>query len=197
MRTFIATKNPGKLAEMQAIFKHSHLQLETFEAYADVEEGASSYTDNALLKARALRAQLRDTGIDAAVLADDSGLEVEALGNRPGVLSARYAGESATWPQRRAALLRELEGVPSVERVAHFVCVMAFLMPNGEEIIGEGIVDGRITTEEHGEGGFGYDPIFFYPPSHCTFAEMEPARKNRLSHRRRAADAVLEALRTK
>jgi XTP/dITP diphosphohydrolase len=197
VRTFVATKNEGKLAELQAIFQDSHLRLETYDAYAGVEEGATSYMENALLKANALRSQLLEAGIDAAVLADDSGLEVDALGGRPGVLSARYAGKEVTWPARRAALLAELEQTPDVERGAHFVALMAFLMPDGEEIIAEGIVDGRITREERGEGGFGYDPIFYYPPARRTFAEMPWEQKNRLSHRRRAADALLEALRRK
>ncbi len=179
---------------MRAIFHASPLELELYPGYVDVEEGAASYVENALLKARALQAQLRAAGVTAAVLADDSGLEVEALDNRPGVLSARYAGEDATWAERRAELLRELDGVHHVERVAHFVCVMALLLPSGEELIGEGVVDGYVTTEEHGEHGFGYDPIFFYPPSERTFAELPTARKNRLSHRARAAQALLDAL---
>jgi XTP/dITP diphosphohydrolase len=197
VRTFVATKNAGKMAELRAIFHDTHLQLETYDAYTDVEEGSESYVDNALLKANALRSQLAKAGIDAAVLADDSGLEVDALDGRPGVLSARYGSKEATWQQRRAALLGELERTPEVERGAHFIAVMALVMPSGEEIVAEGIVDGRITDKERGEGGFGYDPIFYYPPSRRTFAEMTREQKNRLSHRRRAADALLQALRTK
>jgi XTP/dITP diphosphohydrolase len=197
VRTYIATKNAGKLAELEAIFHDTHVQVQTYDGYADVEEGAESYVENALLKAKALRAQLLAAGIDAAVLADDSGLEVDALDGRPGVLSARYAGKDATWPQRRRALLAELEEIPDSERSAHFVAVMALVIPSGEEIIAEGIVDGRITHAECGEGGFGYDPIFYYPPSHRTFGEMSWEQKNRLSHRRRAADALLQALRTR
>lgn len=194
MKTYVATKNLGKLDELRAIFRGSRLALDTYDGYADVEEGEADYVENALLKARALQAQLRAAGVEAAVLADDSGIEVEALDNRPGVLSARYAGADATWADRRAALLAEMRGVHEIERGARFVCVMALLLPTGEELIGEGIVDGRLTTEEHGEGGFGYDPIFFYPPSHKTFAELPTATKNRLSHRARAAGALLEAL---
>ena len=194
MKTYVATKNLGKLDEMRAIFRGSTLELATYDAYADVEEGEADYVENALLKARSLQAQLRAAGENAAVLADDSGIEVEALDNRPGVLSARYAGEDATWAQRRATLLGEMDGVHEIERNARFVCVMALLLPDGEELIGEGIVDGRITTEERGVGGFGYDPIFFYPPSHKTFAELPAATKNHLSHRARAAEALLRAL---
>lgn len=194
MKTYVATKNLGKLDELRAIFRASPLDLETYDDYADVEEGEADYVENALLKARALQAQLRAAGVSAAVLADDSGLEVEALDNRPGVLSARYAGEDATWADRRSALLGEMVDVHEEERAAHFVCVMALLLPSGEELIGEGVVDGRITTEERGVGGFGYDPIFFYPPSHKTFAELPAATKNHLSHRARAAEALLRAL---
>jgi XTP/dITP diphosphohydrolase len=197
VKTYVATKNKGKLAELQAIFGGSHLQLLAYDRYADVVEGAEGYAENALLKARALREQLVAAGADAAVLSDDSGLEVDALDGRPGVLSARYAGEAASWRERRAALLRELSGVPDAERNARFVSVIVLLMPSGEEIVAEGAVGGRIAHEEHGTGGFGYDPIFYYPPSHRTFAEMTQEEKNRLSHRRRAADALLQALRTK
>jgi XTP/dITP diphosphohydrolase len=196
MKTYVATNNAGKLAELEEIFAGSHLQLATHAGYEDVEEGEASYAENALLKARTLRKRLVACGIDAAVLADDSGIEVDALGGRPGVLSARYAGKETLWPARRAALLRELEAVPELERGARFVAVMALLLPSGEEILAEGLVDGRITFEERGRGGFGYDPIFYYPPSQCTFAEMTPSQKNRLSHRRRAANALLAALRT-
>jgi XTP/dITP diphosphohydrolase len=194
MKTYVATKNLGKLDELRAIFHGSPLKLDTYDGYTDVEEGEADYVENALLKARALQAQLRAAGVvSAAVLADDSGLEVAALGNRPGVLSARYAGDNATWAERRAELLRELEDVPHDQRNARFVCVMALLLPTGEEFVGEGVVDGRITTEERGEHGFGYDPVFFYEPAHETFAELPTQSKNRLSHRARAAESILAA----
>jgi XTP/dITP diphosphohydrolase len=193
MKTFVATKNAGKLVEMQAIFAGSPLELQTYPAYDDVAEGESSYEDNALLKARALARQLREAGIAAAVLADDSGIEVEALGNRPGVLSARYAGERTPWPQRLAAMLEELRDTPEDRRDGRFVCVMALVLPSGDEIAGRGIVEGTIAREPRGSAGFGYDPIFFYPPRGCTFAELSPQEKNRVSHRRRAAEALLAA----
>jgi len=101
LKTFVATKNLGKLDEMKAIFAGSPLELDTYPLYADVAEGAESYAENAALKARALFKQLQDAGIRAAVIADDSGIEVAALDGRPGVLSARYGGPDATWPQRR------------------------------------------------------------------------------------------------
>ena len=160
-------------------------------------EGESSYVDNALLKARALAQQLRDAGISAAVLADDSGIEVEAMGNRPGVLSARYAGEDASWDQRLALMLYELRDTPDERRDGRFVCVMALVLPDGEELTGKGIVEGIIARETHGSAGFGYDPIFFYPPRGCTFAELTAQEKNQVSHRRRAAGALLASLQSR
>ena len=197
MKTYVATKNQGKLVEMQAILAGSPLELETYPDYVDVIEGESSYVDNALLKARALAQQLRDAGISAAVLADDSGIEVEAMDNRPGVLSARYAGEDASWDRRLALMLDELRHTPDERRDGRFVCVMALVLPDGTELTGKGIVEGTIARETHGSGGFGYDPIFFYPPRGCTFAELTAQEKNHVSHRRRAAGALLAALQSR
>ncbi len=195
MRTFVATKNAGKLREMRAIFEGSPLQLETFADYRDVEETSNSYEGNASLKAFALYQQLRAAGIEAAVLADDSGLEVDALGGRPGIYSARYGGENVTWPHRRALLLDELTGVVPELRGARFVSALALVVPDGGARTARGIVEGRITEREAGEHGFGYDPVFWYPPRSCTFAQLEPGEKNRMSHRQRAADALLASLR--
>ena len=198
MKTYLATKNDGKLGEIRTMLDGSPLALQTYAAYRDPEEGETSYIDNALLKARALREQLHDAGItDAAVLADDSGIEIDAFGGRPGVLSARYAGEATPWPQRRAFLLRELEGIPEERRGARFVCVMAFIDPDGREVVVRGDVDGRIPAAEAGEYGFGYDPVFYYPPIGSTFAQIPETEKNNLSHRGRAARALLEALQSR
>ncbi|MEO7201607.1 MAG: RdgB/HAM1 family non-canonical purine NTP pyrophosphatase [Candidatus Tumulicola sp.] len=194
MRTFVATKNAGKLREMRAIFEGSPLQLETFAHYRDVEETSGSYEGNASLKALALYQQLRAAGIEAAVLADDSGLEVEALGGRPGIYSARYGGESLTWPNRRALLLDELADVQAEQRGARFVSALALVEPDGRARTARGIVEGRITEREAGEHGFGYDPVFWYPPRSCTFGQLDPGEKNRVSHRQRAADALLASL---
>jgi non-canonical purine NTP pyrophosphatase (RdgB/HAM1 family) len=193
--TYVATKNRGKLAEFEAIFAGSMLELRTYADYADVAEGETSFEDNALLKARALAAQLSHAGVNAAVLADDSGLEVEALGGRPGVLSARYAGANATWEERRRALLAELRDVSDERRGARFVCVIAFIRADGQTLTAQGTVHGRIAREEQGTGGFGYDPIFIPDGETQTFSEMGEQKKNAMSHRRRAADALLERLR--
>jgi len=125
------------------------------------------------------------------VLADDSGLEVDALGGRPGVLSARYAGESATWEQRRAKLLQEMREIPDEARTARFVCVMALMVPDGATWVACGVIEGRIAREERGAGGFGYDPVFVPDGESQSFAEIGEEKKNAMSHRRRAADALL------
>lgn len=189
----MASKNAGKLRELRELFAGSRLDLDTYADYADVSEDATSYVGNAMLKARALDRQVREAGIEAAVLADDSGLEVDALGGRPGIFSARYAGETS-WTRRRGALLDEMRDVPETQRSARFVCVMALIAPNGKPHVALGTVEGEITVREIGEGGFGYDPIFFYPRLNRTFAELTPAEKNAVSHRRRAADALLGSL---
>jgi XTP/dITP diphosphohydrolase len=192
--TYVATKNRGKLGELQAIFTGTPLELRAYEAYADVAEGEASFHDNAVLKVRALHAQLRRGGIDAAALADDSGLEVDALGGRPGVLSARYAGVDASWEERRRRLLEEMRGVPDSARSARFVCVIVFMVPDGAMWSGRGVIEGRIPSQGRGTGGFGYDPIFIPSGESLTLAELGEARKNAISHRRRAADALLATL---
>lgn len=175
----------------------SSLELRTYAAYRDPEEGHESYVDNALLKARALRSQLHEAGIiDAAVLADDSGIELDALGGGPGVDSAIYAGAGTPWPQRLATMMREVDEKGGRSRGARFVCVMALVLPDGREIVVEGDVRGEIAPELRGENGFGYDPLFYYPPIGKTFGQIPEREKNELSHRGRAALALIEALPT-
>lgn len=194
LKTYVATKNLGKLAEMREIFAGSPIVLDTYPLYADVEESADDYVGNARLKAGALAKQLRDAEIVAAVLADDSGLEVDALDGRPGIYSARYAGVATTWPDRREALLAELHDVPSTLRAARFVCSMVMALPDGRMIDGFGTVDGWMVEEVRGRFGFGYDPLFVPDGDTRTFAEFPEEEKNRISHRRRAADALLAEL---
>lgn len=195
MKTFVATKNFGKLAEMREIFAGSALDLDTFPLYADVDETAADYLGNARLKARALAAQLESGGIVAAVLADDSGLEVAALGGRPGIYSARYAGVETSWPDRRERLLEEVRASGSTDRGARFVCAMVLLLPDGCGLDATGIASGRIVDEVRGRFGFGYDPIFVPDGDDRTFAQFPEEEKNRISHRGRAAAALLARLR--
>lgn len=196
MKTFVATKNLGKLEELRAIFAGTELELDTYPLYADPEEGDTSYAENAARKSHALHAQLREAGVHGAVLADDSGIEVAALQGRPGVLSARYGGADATWPNRRERLLEEMVDLPPDERGAKFCCAMSLMLEDGREFTGYGEVEGVVTAQETGTSGFGYDPLFWYAPANSTFAELSEEEKNRLSHRRRAADALLQALRS-
>lgn len=195
MTVYVATKNAGKLLELRAIFGAHGWTLETFAGYAEVEESAGSYAGNAALKARALRAQLLRDGIDGAALGDDSGLEVEALGGRPGVYSARFGGAGVTWPERRRLLLADLAGTGDTARGARFVCALHFIAPGGRETAVESFLEGTIAPEERGVGGFSYDPLFLFEPRGLTFAELSAEEKNEVSHRARAAGALLAALR--
>jgi len=195
VKTFVASKNAGKLRELREIFAGSVLDLQTYDGYADVAEDATSYIGNAMLKARTLDRQIRKAGIEAAVLADDSGIEVDALDGRPGVYSARYAGAESSWTQRRAALLEELLGVGEEQRTARFVCVMALIAPSGKPHVALGTVEGRIASREIGANGFGYDSVFYFPPLNRTFAELTAEEKNAVSHRRAAASLLLASLR--
>lgn len=191
IKTYVATKNLGKLGEMKTIFTAGELELDTYPLYAEAPEDESNYAGNAQSKARMLWKQLRDANVHGAVLADDSGIEVAALGGRPGVLSARYGGKDATWPARREKLLEELANVPADQRAAKFCCAMMLILESGESFSGYGEVQGVIAGEEQGRFGFGYDPVFFYPPANMTFAQMPEEEKDRVSHRRRAAEALL------
>ena len=195
MKTYVATKNLGKLAEMKAIFAGSELELDTYPLYAEAPENEDNYAGNARSKAQMLHTQLREAGVHGAVLADDSGIEVAALAGRPGVLSARYGGKDAMWPDRREKLLGEMAHVPPAERGAKFCCAMILILESGEEFGGYGEVEGIVPAREQGRFGFGYDPVFFYPPAGTTFAQMPEEEKDRVSHRRRAADSLLASYR--
>lgn len=193
MRVYVATKNPGKLRELRAMFARSGWELQAYPQYVEVAEGERSYAENAAIKARALRALLLAAGIRAAVVADDSGLEVEALGGRPGVLSARYGGRDAVWPERRRRLLRELAETGDVSRRGRFVCAIHFIDADGAEIALERDLAGSIAGDDRGTRGFSFDPIFIYEPRGLTFGELAEEEKNAVSHRARAVRALLEA----
>ncbi|MBV8363532.1 MAG: RdgB/HAM1 family non-canonical purine NTP pyrophosphatase [Candidatus Eremiobacteraeota bacterium] len=195
MKTYVATKNSDKLRELRELFAGSELEVEAYPLYIEVEETASDYAANALLKARGLKAQLGVIALETAVIADDSGIEVDALDGRPGVFSARYGGDIA-WPARLTMLLSELDSVPDERRGARFVCTMALFQPDGTIVQSHGEVPGFVARQPVGENGFGYDPIFYYPPLKKTFGEISAQEKNRLSHRYRACQSMLTALRS-
>jgi XTP/dITP diphosphohydrolase len=181
----LGTRNPGKIHEIKLILGDLGLELYSLADFENVEvadEDADTYAENAIAKARFYA---RETGMLA--MADDSGLEVEALGGAPGVLSARYAGEQATDADRRRLLLAELAKTGSQNRRARFVCVIAVAAPDGEVLnVSEGVCEGTITLAPRGESGFGYDPLFVPDGYDKTFAELSDEIKNQISHRARA-----------
>lgn len=188
----IATTNPGKLREYAAIFSGLPLELRLLADLGitdDVEETGTTFAANATLKARYYAAR---SGL--LTLADDSGLEVAALGGEPGVYSARYAGPGASDADRNALLLKKLEGVPFESRLARFVCVIALALPDGPLELVEGVLPGVIEFEPRGQNGFGYDPLFYLVGEHKTLAELPSERKNQISHRARAATAARAVL---
>lgn len=177
----VATHNPGKIREYRALLADLPLTVTWLDAEAitdEVEETADTFAGNAALKASAYAAMAGHW-----TWADDSGLSVDALGGRPGVLSARYGGPGLTDADRWALVLRDMAGVPRAEWTAAFHCVVAIATPDGSIHYAQGRLDGVITDEPRGTHGFGYDPIFFLPSQGCTLAELEPAVKNRISHR--------------
>lgn len=187
MRVVLATRNAGKLAEVVAIVG-SAADVAGLEALAGIElppEDGDTYEENALVKGRAVT---RAAGVPA--LADDSGLEVDALGGAPGVRSSRYAGPACDPVANNDKLLRELDGVPARARGARFVCVAALVIPDGREWLARGEVEGRIADGSRGTGGFGYDPLFIPAGYECTFAEMTSGEKNEISHRTRAFQMI-------
>jgi XTP/dITP diphosphohydrolase len=189
MRLWCATGNPGKLREFRlAASRHPEFLIELlpdFERMEPCVEDGRTFEENAILKARYYARH-----VDGPLFADDSGLEVDALGGAPGVYSARFAGAQATDEANNRLLLEKLRGVK--DRTARFICVIA--LARGEELAGifRGSVEGEIITEPRGAGGFGYDPLFYYPPFGCTFGEATADRKFAVSHRGQALRALLD-----
>lgn len=181
----LGTRNPGKVREIETILGRVPWRLRSLQEFADVgtpAETGDTYAENAIIKA-----QYYSHATDICALADDSGLEVEALGGAPGVFSARYAGAGASDADRRRLLLSELAEVPADRRRARFVCVVAIALPDGTVLnTSEGTCEGKIIFESRGAGGFGYDPLFVPDGFAETFAEIPDAVKNQLSHRARA-----------
>ncbi len=193
MRTLLlATRNLHKLEEFRAIFSDLPLRLlslRDLQLAIDVEETGTTYAENAELKARAY-AQVSNM----STLADDSGLEIDALGGAPGVQSARYLGSETSYEERFRVILEQLKGLPLDRRSARFRCVIALVEPLGNIRMVEGVVEGVIAEGPRGTNGFGYDPIFSLPELGKTFAELEPEYKNRISHRARAAQSARKLL---
>ena len=182
----VATGNSHKVEEIRAMLADLPVavrSLAEFPGAPEVVEDGTTYSENALKKARSAA---KFTGKPA--LADDTGLEVDALGGQPGLYAARFAGEGCSFQDNIRKLLRLLEGMPSERRGARFVCVIALVLPGGREEVVESELRGRITESQTGSGGFGYDPVFYVPEAGKTLAESTADEKNRISHRRRALD---------
>ena len=193
LRVLLATTNPDKRKEILAILRGLPTEVvlpREIGISLDVKEDGASLLENAKKKALAFA---RESGL--AALAEDTGLEVDALGGAPGVFSARYAGENATYAQNYRKLLGELRGVPPSKRTCRFRTVVVLARRGRVLITAEGTVRGRVSLRPHGSGGFGYDPVFFYPPLGKTFAQLLPYEKNHVSHRARALREFRKKLR--
>lgn len=183
-----ATGNKNKMIEIRMILADLGCKiLSQKEAgiQADVVEDGHTFEENALIKATTIAdiARKMPEYKNAVVLADDSGLEIDALNKEPGIYSARYMGEDTSYDIKNQALIDRLEGVPDEKRTARFVCAIAAALPDGSTEVVRGTMEGRIGYEITGENGFGYDPIFYLPQFGCSSAELEPEKKNELSHR--------------
>lgn len=191
-RIAIATRNAHKVGEIRAICADWPTSwVDGDDRWPEVEETGRTYLDNARLKAHAVAAA---TGV--AALADDSGIEVDALGGAPGPRSARYAGDDASDADNLAALLDAVKGVPGLGRGARYRCVVVLAMPDGSEFTAEGICEGSLSTRPRGAGGFGYDPAFVPAGWDVTIAELPSGEKDRISHRGRALRSLRSLLET-
>ncbi len=192
-RIVLATGNAGKLAEFRQLLAGTGLEIEPQSAFAvpEADENGLSFIENAIIKARNAA---RHSGLPA--IADDSGIEVDALDGAPGIHSARFAGAKASDALNNALLLQKLAGVPENLRSARYQCVLVFMRhaTDPSPLICQASWEGRILDTARGDGGFGYDPLFWLQPQQCSAAELAPADKNRLSHRGRAMAALLAAL---
>lgn len=187
-----ATGNAGKAREVAMMFADMDVNVQTLkEAGIDVEviEDGKTFMDNAIIKATTIAKHT-----DKIVLADDSGLVIDYLNGEPGIYSARYMGEDTSYDIKNNNLLKRMEGVPEKDRSARFVCAMAAVMPDGEIVETEGVMEGIIGYQLAGENGFGYDPIFYLPEFGASSAEISPEQKNAVSHRGKALRMMQEEL---
>ena len=192
-KLILASNNPGKIREIQSLLSGHDMEIlpQALFTKEEAEETGQTFLENALIKARHAA---RLGGLP--VIADDSGLEVDALGGAPGVFSARYAGAGASDQENNAKLLRELADVEDEKRTARFRCVMVYVRDaeDTDPIVADAAWEGRILTETRGENGFGYDPLFFVPEQGCASAELPPEVKNSLSHRGQALRVLVSRI---
>lgn len=200
-RIIFATGNAGKMREIREILDGMDMEILSMKEAgieADIVEDGTTFEENAVIKAKEvakllLQSAMKEHG-GTIVMADDSGLEIDALNKEPGIYSARYMGEDTPYSVKSGNLIGRLAGVPDEKRTARFVCAIAAVMPDGEVITTQGVIEGRIGYEEKGDNGFGYDPIFYVPEFGCTTAQLNEEQKNRISHRGRALRAMKEEL---
>jgi XTP/dITP diphosphohydrolase len=189
MKIIFATGNAGKMREVKAILadlKMEVLSMKEAGVTAEAEENGTTFAENAIIKAKDIAERVPD----AIVMADDSGLVVDALNGEPGIYSARYLGEDTSYRIKNANIIERLEGVPVEKRTARFACAIAAVLPGGTVLTTEGTIEGYIGYEERGEGGFGYDPIFMVPELNCSTAELPAEAENAISHRGKALEAM-------
>ena len=191
-RIIVATTNNGKIREIKELFKPLNIEVlmmnEVLSQPLDIEENGKDFKENALIKVKAIEPYVNDM-----ILADDSGLVIDALDGRPGIESARFMGHDTSYTIKNKKILEMMQG--KTNRNARFVCAIALIIPGKEPIIIEETFEGEIAKEVEGENGFGYDPIFYYPPLHKTSAMMTLEEKNQYSHRAKALQKVFEILR--
>ena len=195
-RIIFATGNANKMKEIRMILSDMGMEILSMnEAGVDVDivEDGTTFEENAQIKATAIAKLLPDD----IVLADDSGLEVDALNKEPGIYSARYMGEDTSYRIKNQSIIDRLEGVPDEKRSARFVCAVAAVFPDGSHAVVRETIEGRIGYKESGENGFGYDPIFYVPEYGCTTAELSPEQKNAISHRGKALRKIKDMIRDK
>ena len=191
MKIVLATHNEDKCAEMTAILNKLPIQLlslKDFPEIGEIEENGSSLEENALIKARTVHSITK-----LLSLADDTGLEVDALGGKPGVYSSRYAGKNCSYSDNVQKLLQKMENIPTDKRIAHFKTAIALVGEN-MELVSEGVVEGMITTKPKGVGGFGYDTVFYVLDKNKTYSEMKMTEKNQISHRGKAIQNMIKLL---
>lgn len=192
-RIVFATGNAGKMKEIKEILSDMDAEVVSMKdagIAVDIEENGKTFEENAVIKAKAVAALTED-----AVLADDSGLEVDYLNGEPGVYSARYMGEDTSYIIKNQAILDRLAGVPKEQRTARFVCAIAAALPDGNILVTRETIEGYIGEKPAGSNGFGYDPIFYVDEFGCSTAELTEEQKNRISHRGKALRAMKEKLR--
>ena len=199
-KCIFATGNKDKMKEIRMILGDLQVEISSMKEEGisiDIVEDGTSFAENARIKADAVYAYIkaqRPEMDQCIVIADDSGLEIDALNKEPGIYSARYMGEDTSYHVKNQNLIDRLVGVPDEKRTARFVCAMAAVLPDGTKLDTAGVMEGRIGYEESGENGFGYDPIFILPEYGCSNSQLRPEEKNAVSHRGKALRAMRDVL---